>query len=150
MNESTIKIRLMKAEDFEAVLGIDEKILKVSRQAYYEMKFEKLFETKDYLPASFVAEAENGKVVGYIMGELYMGQYGIFQERATLDTIGVDPNYQKMGIGKKLIDEFIQHLKKVGVKKVNALISWNDPQLMLFFNANQFTPSKTINLERSL
>lgn len=140
----------MKAEDFEAVLGIDEKILKVSRQAYYEMKFEKLFETKDYLPASFVAEAENGKVVGYIMGELYMGQYGIFQERATLDTIGVDPNYQKMGIGKKLIDEFIQHLKKVGVKKVNALISWNDPQLMLFFNANQFTPSKTINLERSL
>lgn len=150
MNESTIKIRLMKAEDFEAVLGIDEKILKVSRQAYYEMKFEKLFETKDYLPASFVAEAENGTVVGYIMGELYMGQYGIFQERATLDTISVDPAYQKKGIGKKLIDEFIQHLKKVGVQKVNALISWNDPQLMLFFNANQFTPSKTINLERCL
>jgi predicted N-acetyltransferase YhbS len=150
MTESTIKIRLMKAEDFEAVLGIDEKILKVSRQAYYEMKFEKLFETKDYLPTSFVAETEEGTVVGYIMGELYMGQYGIFQERATLDTIGVDPAYQKKGIGKKLIDEFIQHLKKVGVQKVNALISWNDPQLMLFFNANQFNPSKTINLERSL
>ena len=140
----------MKAEDFEAVLGIDEKILKVSRRAYYEMKFEKLFETKDYLPASFVAEAEDGKVVGYIMGELYMGQYGIFQERATLDTIGVDPSYQRKSIGKRLINEFIQHLKKAGVKKVNALISWNDPQLMLFFNANQFNPSKTINLERSL
>jgi predicted N-acetyltransferase YhbS len=150
MNESTIKIRLMKAEDFEAVLGIDEKILKVSRQAYYEMKFEKLFETKDYLPTSFVAEMEDGTVVGYIMGELYMGQYGIFQERATLDTIGVDPSFQKKGIGNKLIDEFIQHLKKVGVQKVNVLISWNDPQLMLFFGANQFTPSKTINLERSL
>jgi predicted N-acetyltransferase YhbS len=150
MNDSSIKIRLMKAEDFEAVLEIDEKILKVSRQAYYEMKFEKLFETKDYLPASFVAEAEDGKVVGYIMGELYMGQYGIFQERATLDTIGVDPTYQRKGTGKRLIDEFIQHLKKAGVKKVNALISWNNPQLMLFFGANQFTPSKTINLERSL
>jgi predicted N-acetyltransferase YhbS len=150
MNESTIKIRLMKADDFEAVLGIDEKILKVSRQAYYEMKFEKLFETKDYLPASFVAETEDGTVVGYIMGELYMGQYGIFQEKATLDTIGVDPSYQKKGIGNKLIDEFIQHLKKVGVQKVNALISWNDPNMMLFFGANQFTPSKTINLERSL
>jgi predicted N-acetyltransferase YhbS len=150
MNDSTIKIRLMKAEDFEAVLGIDEKILKVSRQAYYEMKFEKLFETKDYLPASFVAEAEDGTVVGYVMGELYIGQYGIFQEKATLDTIGVDPSYQKKGVGNKLIDEFLQHLKKAGVQKVNALISWNDPQLMLFFGANQFTPSKTINLERSL
>jgi predicted N-acetyltransferase YhbS len=105
---------------------------------------------KDYLPASFVAETEDGTVVGYIMGELYMGQYGIFQEKATLDTISVDPSYQKKGIGKKLIDEFLQHLKKASVQKVNALISWNNPQLMLFFGANQFTPSKTINLERSL
>jgi len=150
MNKTTIKIRLMKAEDFEAVLGLDEKILKVSRREYYEMKFEKLFETRDYLPASLVAEAEDETVVGYIMGELYMGEYGIFQERATLDTIGVDPTCQHKGIGKKLIDEFIQHLKKVGVQKVNALISWNDPQLILFFSANQFSPSKTINLERSL
>jgi predicted N-acetyltransferase YhbS len=150
MNETTTKIRLMKPEDFEAVLEIDEKLLKVSRRRYYEMKFEKLFGTRDYLPASFVAEAEDGAVVGYIMGELYMGEYGIFQERATLDTIGVDPTYQHKGIGKRLINEFIQHLKKVGVQKVNALINWNTPQLIIFFRANQFSPSQTINLERSL
>ena len=29
------------------------------------------------------------------MGELYMGEYGISQEGATLDTIGVDPNCQR-------------------------------------------------------
>ena len=28
MNESTIKIRLMQADDFDAVVGIDEKVLK--------------------------------------------------------------------------------------------------------------------------
>jgi predicted N-acetyltransferase YhbS len=150
MNETTTKIRLMKPEDFEAVLEIDEKLLKVSRRRYYEMKFEKLFGTRDYLPASFVAETEDGAVVGYIMGELYMGEYGIFQERATLDTIGVDPTYQHKGVGKRLINEFIQHLKKVDVQKVNVLISWNDPQLIIFFSANQFSPSQTINLERSL
>ena len=47
MNESTIKIRLMKAEDFDAVVGIDQKVLKVSRPAYYEMKFERLFKSKE-------------------------------------------------------------------------------------------------------
>ena len=36
MNDSTIKIRLMKAEDFDAVVAIDEKVLKVSRPEYYE------------------------------------------------------------------------------------------------------------------
>ncbi len=150
MNESTIKIRLMKTDDFDAVVGIDEKVLKASRPEYYEMKFEKLFKSKDYLPTSLVAEEEDGTVVGFVMGELYMGEYGIFQEEATLDTIGVDPDYQHKGIGKQLINEFMDHLKTLGVQKINTLVDWNDSKLIHFFSANQFSPSKSINLERSL
>ena len=150
MNESTIKIRLMKADDFDAVVGIDEKVLKASRPEYYEMKFEKLFKSKDYLPASLVAEEEDGTVVGFVMGELYMGEYGIFQEEASLDTIGVDPDYQHKGIGEQLINEFMDHLRKVGVQKINTLVDWNDSNLIRFFSANKFSPSKTINLERIL
>ena len=150
MNESTINIRLMKADDFDAVVGIDEKVLKASRPEYYKMKFEKLFKSKDYLPTSLVAEEEDGTVVGFVMGELYMGEYGIFQQEATLDTIGVDPQFQHKGIGKQLINEFMDHLKKVGVQKINTLVGWNDSKLIQFFSANHFSPSKTINLERSL
>ncbi len=150
MNESTIKIRLMKAEDFDAVVGIDEKVFEASRPEYYEMKFEKLFGSKDYLPVSLVAEDKDGKVVGFVMGEVYMGEYGIFQEEATLDTIGVDTDYQHKGIGEQLIDEFADHLKKVGVQKINTLVAWNDSKLIHFFSANKFSPSKTINLERNL
>ena len=150
MNESTINIRLMKADDFDAVIVIDEKIIKASRPEYYEVKFEKLFKSKDYLPASLVAEKEDGTVVGFVMGEIYMGEFGIFQEEASLDTIGVDPDYQHKGIGEQLINEFIDHLRNVGVKKINTLVDWNDSKLIHFFSANQFSPSKTINLERSL
>jgi ribosomal protein S18 acetylase RimI-like enzyme len=140
----------MKADDFDAVVAIDEKVLNTSRPEYYKMKFEKLFETKDYLPASLVAESEGGTVVGFVMGEIYMGEYGIFQEEASLDTIGVDPAYQHKGIGEQLINEFIDHLKKVGVQKINTLVDWNDSRLIQFFSANKFSPSKTINLERDL
>jgi len=151
MNESTIKIRLMKAEDFDAVIGIDEKVLKASRPEYYEMKFEKLINSKDYLPTSLVAESEDGRLAGFIMGELYMGEYGIFQKEATLDTIGVDPDYQHMGIGEQLMNEFLDHLRALGVQKINTLVDRNDSKLMHFFDSNQFSPSKTIiNLERSL
>jgi len=150
MNENTINIRLMKAEDFDAVVGIDEKVLKASRPEYYEMKFEKLFKSSDYLPTSLVAEEKDGTVVGFVMGVLYMGEYGIFREEATLDTIGVDPSYQHRGIGNQLIDEFMDHLKKLGVQKINTLVDWNDSKLIQFFSANQFSPSKSINLERSL
>lgn len=150
MDKKTIKIRLMRADDFHAVVEIDGKILKDSRPEYYKMKFEKLFESKEYLPASLVAESVDGKVVGFVMGEIYMGEYGIFQEAATLDTINVDPHYQHKGIGKQLLNEFVDHLKKLGVKKISTLVGWNDARLMNFFGANQFSPSKTINLERTL
>lgn len=150
MKASSIKIRLMKADDFDAVIGIDEKILKVSRPEYYKLRFEKLFQSRDYLPASLVAEDEDGAVVGFVMGELYIGEYGISRERATLDTIGIDPSCQHKGIGKRLINEFMDHLRTLGVQKINTLVDWNDTKLIHFFSANQFNPSKTINLERCL
>lgn len=150
MNASTIKIRLMKAEDFDAVVRIDEKILKNARHEYYEVKFEKLFKTRDYVPASLVAETETGTVAGFVMGEIYMGEYGIFEEEARLDTIGVDPDFQHQGVGERLINEFVDHLKSLGVRKVNTLVDWNDASLIQFFSANHFVPSKTINLERSV
>ena len=150
MNESAIKIRLMKVEDFDAVVAIDEKVLKVVRPEYYEMKFDKLFNSKDFLPTSLVAEEVDGAVVGFVMGEIYMGEYGIFQEEARLDTIGVDPDHQHKGIGKQLINEFLDHVKTLGVQKIHTLVDWNDSVLMHFFSSNQFSPSKSINLERSI
>ncbi len=150
MKKNAIKIRLMKVDDFNAVVRVDQKIVKASRAEYYRLKFETLVQSPDYLPTSLVAEEEDGTVVGFVMGELYIGEYGISEEKATMDTIGVDPDYQHKGIGKQLINEFIDHLRTLGVQKVNTLVDGSDSTLMHFFGANQFSPSKTINLERSL
>ncbi len=145
-----IKIRLMSKNDYNAVLKIDEKVNKSLRSEYYKLKFEKLVESKDYVPTSMVAVDEDKNIVGFIMGELFMGEYGISDDRAVIDTIGVDPDFQNMGIGKKLIDEFIEHLRMLGVQKVNTLVRWNDPELIPFFSANNFIPSKIINLVREI
>ncbi len=151
MQDRPTKIRLMQVDDFDAVVGIDEKVLKSSRPEYYELKFEKLFKSREYLPTSLVAENQAGVVVGFVMGELYMGEYGIAREGATLDSIGVDPDCQHTGIGEQLMNEFMDHLRDLGVQKVNTLVDRNDTGLMRFFSSNQFSPSKTIiNLERDL
>jgi len=90
-------------------------------------------------------------VVGFVMAELYMGEYGISQDGATLDTIGVDPDYRHQGIGELLISEIFDHLRNLGVKKINTLVDKNDSRLIQFFMANKFNPSKNIiNLERIL
>ena len=151
MNKSAIKIRLMEFEDLNDVVKIDEQVLKVSRREYYEQKFELLFKSGEYLPTSFVAQDESGTTVGFIMGKLYIGEYGISGEGAMVDAIGVAPDCQHQGIGEKLMDEFVSHLRQLGVKKINTLVDKNDAQMMRYFNTNQFSPSKTVvNLERSI
>jgi ribosomal protein S18 acetylase RimI-like enzyme len=149
MNKSTINIRIMKSEDFAAVVRIDAKVFKTSRQDYYRVRFEELVESTDRVPTSLVAEEEDGTVTGFVMGELFIGEYGLSRE-AALDSIGVDPDYQHKGIGRQLLQEFMDHLIALGVLKVSTLVDSNDSRLTHFFSANQFGPSKTINLERSL
>jgi ribosomal protein S18 acetylase RimI-like enzyme len=149
MNKITLKIRLMQADDFAAVIQIDEKVLGVSRPDYYKLKFEELVQSTDRLPTSLVAEDEKGAVVGFVMGELFIGQYGISQE-ATLDTIGVDPDFRHQGVGRQLLQEFRDHLKALGARKIKTLVDSEDTRMMRFFQANRFAPSKTVNLEYSL
>ncbi|MCB2191006.1 MAG: GNAT family N-acetyltransferase [Deltaproteobacteria bacterium] len=150
MGQEAIKIRLMRADDFDAVVEVDRKIMRDARPDYYELKFDKLFKSKDYVPASLVAESADSAVVGFVMGELYLGEYGMLQESATLDTIGVDPDFQHQGIGERLMQEFVEHMRSLGVEKIHTLVHWNDSNLIRFFSANSFSPSKTINLELNL
>jgi ribosomal protein S18 acetylase RimI-like enzyme len=149
MSKIAIKIRLMKVEDFTAVVRIDEKVTKASRADYYHMKFETAVQSTDHLPTSLVAEDQDGKLVGFVIGDLYVGEYGITQKSATLETIGIDPDYQQQGIAKQLITEFMNHLKDLGVKKVSTLVDEDNAKMTHFFKANSFAPSKTINMERS-
>ena len=151
MDQDAIKIRLMRAEDFDAVVEHRPKdTCGPPGRSTMSLKFDKLFKSKDYVPASLVAEDEKGAVVGFVMGELYLGEYGILQEEATLDTIGVDPDFQHQGVGEQLMQEFMEHMRSLGVEKINTLVHWNDSNLIRFFSANSFSPSKTINLERNL
>jgi len=150
MISQDISVRLMEARDFDAVVAIDEKVMKSARPEYYRMKFEKLLNSQDCLPTSLVAVKPDGTVVGFIMGELFIGEYGIFQEQATLDTIGVDPDAQQQGVGDRLMREFLDHLKSLGVQKVNTLVAWNDDKMIHFFSSKGFSPSQTINLEKKL
>lgn len=150
MNEDNIKIRLMKAEDFDAVVAIDKKILGVSRLDFFDLKFEKLFNSKEFLPVSLVSEAEDGTVVGFVMGELFISEDGMLPDVATLDTIGVDPGFQRKGIGRQLINEYMNHLKKLGIQKVNTLVDSTDFKMLHFFRDSRFTPSHAVNLERRL
>ena len=149
MEAARVEIRLLNQSDFKAVVVIDEKVFGQARPEYYETKFARALDEKNRIPLSLVAEIE-GRVVGFVMCELFIGEYGIPVTTATLDTIGIDPDFQGQGIARQLMGKLIGHLRKAGVRKINALVDWNDWQLIRFFSAIGFGPAKTINLELTI
>ncbi len=145
-----VEIRVMKESDVEPVSEIDYKVFGRRRPEYYERKIaEVLDEESGRLVTSLVAEVE-GQVAGFIMGSVYLGEFGIPETIASIDTIGVDPDYQRQGVAGYLLEEFKTTVKKAGVNKIHTLVSWTDTDLLGFFAYSGFVAANTLNLKLEL
>lgn len=142
-------MRVMKRDDLDAVAAIDALVTKQQRREYYERKIESVTNNPHNINTSLVAEVD-GKVVGFIMGDVYFGEFGIPDTSATIDTIGVHPDCQNRGVAHDLMDQFLTNMKAVGVSKVYTLVNWTDFGLERFFAKHKFQPSKRVNLELQL
>jgi len=139
-----VKIRSFGKEDLEAIVEIDEKVLGENRRSYWERKLELMNNKASQV--SLVAEVE-GKVVGFILGDVSGWEFGVPDTIGWIDTIGIDPVYQKKGLATALASELIKNLKTIGVRSIYTLVSWNDWDLLQFFHAMGFTRGDMINLE---
>lgn len=142
-------VRMMRVEDLEAVVEIDAQVFGRRRPEYYERKMALVLDEAHHLVTSLVIEVE-GKVAGFIMGEVYLGEFGVPEATATIDTIGVDPAYQGRGVGTTLFEEYASHLAKIGVRSITTRVHWNDWELLRFFEKVGFTPAPVLNLELAL
>lgn len=144
-----INVRVIRKEDFEALVDIDAQVFGARRPEYYERKIHTALNKTGRVVTSLVAEV-GGKIVGFIMGEVFLGEFGIPESTATIDTLGVHPEFQRRGIADKLMQEFLSNLKAADVKTVQTRINWNDWGLLRFFEKMGFSPAKVINLELKL
>ena len=137
-------IRTIVPSDLDRVVEIDIKVLGKSRLEYWEMKLELVGKRSQI--SSLVAELD-GKVIGFIIGGASTWEYGVPENIGWIDTIGVDPDYQRKGIAKILFTEMTNNLKKVGVDTIITFVKRRDPILLKFFNSLGFQKGDMINLE---
>lgn len=142
-------IRVMRADDLEAVVAIDSQFSGTNRRGYYERKVATLLDKRHTINSSLVAEVD-GRVIGFMMGEVYFGEFGIPETSATIEALGVDRQAQNRGVASDLLDQFVMNMKVAGVRKIYTLVNWDDFALERFFASHRFVPSKRINLELTL
>jgi ribosomal protein S18 acetylase RimI-like enzyme len=139
-----LKIRSLRIEDLEAIVAIDEQVLGEKRRDYWEKKLQMMDDKASQV--SLVAEVQ-GKVLGFILGDVSGWEFGVSDTIGWIDTIGVEPAQQKKGLATALAQELIQRLKAMGVRTIYTLVSWNDWDLLQFYHGMGFTRGDMINLE---
>lgn len=158
-----VKIRVLNEKDLEAVAEIDRKVLGKKRRAFWKRK---IAYADIYPRPALVAELE-GKVVGFIMGYVSGWEFGVPDTIGWIDTLGVDPEYQRRGIGRALFNALIENFKHTGIEQipgideddepsiegvnvVYTLTNWNDWDLVQFYHAMGFKKGEMLNLKMKL
>ncbi len=148
IDPESVAIRSITERDLEAIVAIDSMYFGAERPAYYKEKL--IAATKGAgINTSLVAEAE-GQVVGFMIGALYTGEFGIPETTAILDTIGIHPMATGKGVAGKLLEQFVDQMRKLGVTTIHTLVDWHDKNLLSFFQRSGFVPSKRLSLEMDL
>ena len=138
-----LRVRSLSAEDLESIIEIDEKVLGERRPEYWRQKVQA---STAHPAKSLVAEIE-GKVVGFILGTVSGWEFGVPSSFGWVDTIGVDPDYQRKGIARTLFQRIVEEFSKEGIEKIYTLVNWEDWDLLSFFKKMGFTRGELINLE---
>jgi ribosomal protein S18 acetylase RimI-like enzyme len=155
-----VKIRSLSENDLNAVVRIDKRVLGRERRDFWRRK---IAYSDIYPRPSLVAEVD-GKVVGFILGYVSGWEFGVPDSVGWIDTLGVDPDYQRKGIGRLLFDALIEVFRNSGKEKmaevkgekktkiegvnvVYTLVNWDRMDLLQFYHTMGFKKGDVLNLE---
>jgi ribosomal protein S18 acetylase RimI-like enzyme len=140
-DDSRIKIRRMVVEDISTVKVIDRSLSGPQRAISWQVEAD--MEAEVYHPAlSFIAEL-NGVAVGFLLGDIRGVEYGK-DMKGWIDMVGVYPNYQNLGVGRKLVQAFCEVCKQDKVD-VQVLLREDDERLKKFFGTLDFSRGNMVN-----
>ncbi len=137
-----VDLRTLKAEDLYDIVRIDKMITGHRREAYiYELVDEAMVDSA--VRVSLVARVD-GLAVGFVMARADFGDYGRAEPVAVLDTIGVNPEYARQGVGHALLSQLFVNLDGLRVERVETVVARHDFQLLGFFYDLGFKPSQRL------
>ncbi len=140
MNESkvTVLIRPLDELDLGDVCAIDERIGGAYRPDVWERRV--TYHLRRDPESAFAAEAE-GRVVGFVLGDIRSGEFGLEEKTGWIEVLGVDPNFRGHGIGHRLGEAILAAFRERGAVVVRTLVDEKQAELGTFFTSLGFEPA---------
>lgn len=150
IDRAEVTIRAMQQADLAVVVALDALAFGAARASYFERRFAALHAGDAETRPIFLVAIHGDAVIGFVMGTLAYGEFGLTQVTAILDTIAVHPDHQRQGVGRQLIEAFIKQSVQQGGASVYTLVNWDNWKLLNVFHSLGFALASTIPLERRI
>ncbi len=133
--------------DIEAICKIDERITGKYRPEVWEDRV--VYYIRRDPDSSQVAE-RGGKVVGFMLGEVRGGEFGLEEPTGWVEFFGVDPDARGAGVGRALMDTLASRFKGKGARVARTMVANADRDIDAFIRRMGFTPAPVTALEKRL
>jgi len=145
LEQGTVSIRPMTRNDIHAVLALDRKVGQV--RGLLGHKGMATTDPGGLLDVSFVAEV-GGNVIGFIISRLIYVMIP-FTEVCILQSILVDPDYQRRSIGVRLLGKLVGYCQDKGINTIRALVEEGNDELQRFVERLGFRRSTVVNYDKT-
>jgi ribosomal protein S18 acetylase RimI-like enzyme len=150
MSDDTAGVRIRPLEDYDLgdIVALDEKIGGEYRPDVWETRIG--YYLRRDPEGSFVAESD-GRVVGFMLGEVRSGEFGLEEPTGWIEVLGVDPDCRGQAIGRRLADRMLDHFRGAGASSVRTLVDERRMEgIAGFFSALDFQEASLKSFVRRL
>lgn len=142
-----LKIRGLDTVDIGDVVAIDEKISGEYRPDVWDRRIA-YYLRRD--PDAALVAVLDGQVVGFMLGEVRAGEFGLEEPTGWIEVLGVDPAARGKNIGRRLADAMLDHFRSVDVVAVRTLVDEKAGDIAGFFTSLGFEPATLRPFVKSL
>lgn len=133
-----VQIRVLEDTDIGGIIALDEKISGSYRPDVWESRLG--YYLRRDPEASVVAEAD-GMVVGFMLGEVRSGEFGLEEPTGWIEVLGVDPDVRGQAIGRRMADQMLHHFLQRDAKQVRTMVDEAMEDIVEFFSHLGFEPA---------
>jgi len=151
---ATVVTRVLGMEDLDEVLLIADKIEREDNAEKAErmasLKETAVYQLQNGDPLLNLGAVIDGKLAGFIFGEIKFWEFGRGERTGWIKVLGVDQDFQGMGVGYKLGETLLDHFRKKNVRKVRTLVDWYEGDLISYFKSMGFNMLSMLPLEKEI
>ena len=133
-----VQIRMLEDTDIGGITSLDEKIGGEYRPEVWESRIG-YYLRRD--PEALVVAEADGRIVGFMLGEVRSGEFGLEEPTGWVEVLGVDPECRGQAVGRRMAERMLSHFRSQGATTVRTLVDETMGDIAEFFNRLGFEPA---------